>query len=592
KITGLPSNLTSAQLASAIRLPSTAQLKIVNKNNNGAAAIEPVTSGYKIQVTAENGNKGYYSLEFGADTIAHEKYTDYKTTINTLFNRIWELYGKSEIRINGSSNPISGSVLNLHDANVWLYFDSIKPQVIKDKYLGQILIDGDIAVVDSNIRLVQYYNGSVLISQSSSFQPLTVYSAENITGSSMSLGLYTIYGSSLLDTFNDNVRSFVLKKGYMATFAMNEDGTGYSKVYIACDSDLVIKKLPAGLYAQTSFIRVFPWRWVTKKGWCGGSKNAAEGLHCSWQYDWDNVSTSTNNVEYIPMRHNRWWNSYDNINNKKNSTHALGFNEPDKSDQANMSLADMMAAWPNLMKSGLRLGSPCPSDGGLNLLYSFIDSCDKVNFRVDFVAMHYYLGGQTAQQFYNRLKAIHDRTKRPLWITEWNNGANWTDASSGKPTYEQQAEKISQFTYMLDTTSFVERYSIYEWVEDTRQMYYSNSMIPTPAGKVYRDVVSPIAYHPAIAYSPDYIPLSSPSTGIETIAENEKDLIVYPNPAIDYIHIQGINDAKANDVSIYNIMGEKIISGDSDKPLNVSHIFDGMYILKVKGYKSKQFLKK
>ena len=34
----------------------------------------------------------------------------------------------------------------------------------------------------------------------------------------------------------------------------------------------------------------------------------------------------------------RYDNAYANINNKQNSTHALGFNEPDKADQANMTV--------------------------------------------------------------------------------------------------------------------------------------------------------------------------------------------------------------------------------------------------------------
>lgn len=109
-----------------------------------------------------------------------------------------------------------------------------------------------------------------------------------------------------------------------------------------------------------------------------------------WSYDWNTVETSSPNVEYVPMRHNRYWNAYANINNKQDSTHVLGFNEPNSSSQANMTVAQAIAEWPNLMASGLRLGSPAPTDGGLSWLYDFIDQADALNYRVDFVAVHFY----------------------------------------------------------------------------------------------------------------------------------------------------------------------------------------------------------
>lgn len=91
-----------------------------------------------------------------------------------------------------------------------------------------------------------------------------------------------------------------------------------------------------------------------------------------------------------------------------------------------------------MMESGLRLGTPAIADN-LNWLYSFLDECKKRNYRVDYVAVHAYWGGSggaqvvtdgngniSPEKWYQKLKAIHDRTGLPIWITEWNNGANWT----------------------------------------------------------------------------------------------------------------------------------------------------------------------
>jgi hypothetical protein len=540
KITELPLNTMVVQLKSALTLPLNATLRILNASNIQLASDSIIKDGYKLEVTAENGTKGFYILYLGSDTIDTETYTDYKTIIAGLTNKIWDLYGRTEIKITKAENPLSGSIINLNGEDIWLYFDSIKPQDLSDKYLAHIRVNGSAAVNLSNIRLVRYTNGSVIISQPSGYKPLTIYSRDSLAGASMELGSYTYNRAAELGVFNDSIRSFRLKRGYMATFAMNELGTGYSKVYIAQDSDLVINTLPAGLYDKVSFVRVIPWRWVTKKGWCGtgdsGPLMAVEALNGTWRYNWDNGSFSTNNIEYVPIRQNGGWPPYENIDNKQNSTHALGFNEPDRPDQANMTVAQMIAAWPNLLKSGLRLGSPAPSDGGLNLLYQFLDSCDKINYRVDFVAMHWYLGCQSARQFYDRLKIVHDRTKRPIWITEWNNGANWTTGCSD-PTYEEQAFKIGQFLYMLDTTSFVERYAIYNWVEDVRFMFYNQTNILTPAGKVYRDKVSPKAYNPAkafsIAYKPQPLAVINPRPVDNSLSVRLDTILRWDNPNVE-----------------------------------------------------------
>lgn len=62
----------------------------------------------------------------------------------------------------------------------------------------------------------------------------------------------------------------------MATFAQHPDGSGASQVFIAQDSDLEIAVLPASLDREISFIRVFPWRWVGKKGSCDVAPDALD----------------------------------------------------------------------------------------------------------------------------------------------------------------------------------------------------------------------------------------------------------------------------------------------------------------------------
>jgi hypothetical protein len=245
--------------------------------------------------------------------------TSVADTLHALRDEILTLGGSSVITITAGQNALEGSLLNLASDDDWIYFPNISPAVFTAQYLPQIMVNGVAAAADQNIRVDQYLQGTLVISRGAAYQPLQVYSGGQESGNSMSLGQYTYYRAADLGNMNDAIKSFRLKKGYMATFAKDELGTGYSRVYVADQADIVIDSLPKGLYNEVSFVRVIPWRWVTKKGWTSNRADA-QALNCSWQYDWDNVDTSSAGIEYIPMRHNRYWDSFDNINNKKKST--------------------------------------------------------------------------------------------------------------------------------------------------------------------------------------------------------------------------------------------------------------------------------
>ena len=161
----------------------------------------------------------------------------------------------------------------------------------------------------------------------------------------------------------------------------------------------------------------------------------------------------------------------------------------------------MLLYWPKMLESGMRLGSPAMASD-LNLLYNFIDKCDELNYRVDFVAMHDY-GQGTALQFYNKCKTIHDRTGRPIWIKEFNWGGTWT---TGTPTYAQISARIAEIIEKYDTEGIIERYSIFNFDEvvnrtggvQNRAVFVTPAMPNytfTPLGIVYRDNVSPMAFN-------------------------------------------------------------------------------------------------
>ncbi len=466
------------------------------------------------------------------------------TIVNVASNKTVSSYSDSEVTISSKADlhitaayaktALVNSTVRLQTVDSWLFFDNVKPQTVIDSLLKYVYVGENLALNKNNARVAIYKNGAVVMAHPSGFQPLTVYSDKSFKGDSAKYNISTYYKS--LGTMDNNISSFKLKRGYMATLANNADGSGYSRVFIADKADLVIDSINYLLNNTISFIRVFEWEFISKKGKAGWNPN---DLDATTYYDWNIGGGSSENVEYAAIRQNGGWPGWDAINNKQGITHLLGFNEPDRPDQSNMLMATIKAQWPSFMNSGLRVGSPAwssawtgLSDGGN--LFDFVDWCDANGHRLDFVALHCYWGGKSPQSWYNDLKYIHERTGRPLWITEWNNGANWTtewwpdaDRTYTTANAAKQLNDMKGILQVMDTASFIERYFIYDWVQDCRAMVLSSGL--TEAGKYYKANKSQIAFNSAKqvvpTYTFDYNPTltASYSTSVASITVNDKN---------------------------------------------------------------------
>lgn len=398
------------------------------------------------------------------------------------------------------------ALVYLEGEEAWLYLDNVRPMTAVGTYYPYLRMKDSSRLSNRiNCRAEIYRHGTVVIPQASTYQPLEMFTETNYGGESQKFGTFTIHNR--LEKFQSAFRSFKLKKGYMATMAVNSDGTGYSKVFIADRSDIEVPALSEDLDQGISFIRVMPWRWPSKKGWAGNSQSDVEMVQATWHNDWNAVGLDSYlNSEYVPMRHNGGWPSFSTIKERRYATHVLGFNEPNQTESgggSDMSVDECIAQWPDLLATGLRVGSPAPTDGGRAWILEFIKKCDALNYRVDFIALHFYRGGQSAENFYNFCKDIHDQTGRPIWITEFNNGANWTSEYWPSDWQAQQTEQLRDmkaFFDMLDNAPFVERHSVYNWVEDKRAMILNGAL--TPAGEMMRDYKAAMAYNPAYAFEP------------------------------------------------------------------------------------------
>ncbi len=401
------------------------------------------------------------------------------------------LEGETLLTLKDDKAPIVRGEIDFLSDDAWVSFPELRPSVVNERFLQFFKVRGEPANVGGNIRLAANVGGTLVIPHGPKYKALRIYEHVAFGGESRDCTPYVYNRPKQLGPFNDGIASFVLKKGYMATFAENANGSGASQVFIARDEDLRVPQLPGELAGKVSFIRVFPWRWTAKKG-NGGKPAIAEMLGGHWRYDWSAGGESTLDIEYVPMRHNRKWDSFSKINSKKNVTHLLGFNEPMQKDQSNMTMDQCLDMWPKLLASGLRLGSPCPTDGQVEWLYEFIDKADARGLRVDFVAVHYYKANWSPDKLIGWLKKIHERTGRPIWLTEFNNGAGWS--KNHDPSMKANGKRIEAFCEAMEKADFIERYAIFNLGDKKHNRQVIMDGEPTYTGELYRDVESTEAH--------------------------------------------------------------------------------------------------
>ncbi len=449
-------------------------------------------------------------------TAVTDKYGNKTRYAIFLKDQTLELTEAVDFHLMQEATPLTNSTINLAHENAWLIFDNTLPSVVVNTYLASIKVNGQKAVAGTNVHVGMYLNGAIVMPQNSSTIPFTGYSGELYAGEATNLKL----GANELGKASNSFRSFILKRGYMAVLASGSNGSGYSRVYVADHQDIKVSVLPQALNQRVSSVHIKKWNYVSKKGWCSDKSSTAailtdsKAVRATWYYTWSADRYSTYDMEYIPIKQHLYWPSQSQITGQTASTHVLGYNEPEHAEQhtsSKCSCGGVISPWtsctktPDLQETGMRIGSPSPTDA--SWLTQYIGHCNDMAYRCDFVVMHCYWGtneAANAAAWYNQLKTIYNNTKRPIWITEWNNGASWT-TESWPSSYGDKLEKnraaIKEILNVLDTCRFVERYSIYNWDSYYRAMIADDGWV-TPAGQVYRDNKSTFAYNADVQFTP------------------------------------------------------------------------------------------
>lgn len=184
------------------------------------------------------------------------------------------------------------------------------------------------------------------------------------------------------------------------------------------------------------------------------------GSGVSWFYNWGpniteavNSATSSNKIDFFPMA----WNGNFNANAIRSykllhpeCEYILAYNEPNLTDQANMTPKQAAANWPALKalatELNLKIVSPAMNYGTLSgygdpivwldEFFTLIPSTD-----VDVIAVHCYMANASSLAWYlNRFKKYN----KPVWLTEFC-------------AWENSIKSVTdQMKYMSDAVNYLE----------------------------------------------------------------------------------------------------------------------------------------
>lgn len=225
-----------------------------------------------------------------------------------------------------------------------------------------------------------------------------------------------------------------------------------------------------------------------------------ESLNVAWYYTWKPLPINGVAADkFVPMiwggAKERISRQFSRFQSDKKLPVLLGFNEPNKKDQSNMSVNQAIRLWPKLAQLTERLGSPAPAGVLTSWFDRFYRIAKQKKLKLDFMAVHWY-GPPDAKKFLAKIDRVYQKYRLPIWITEFA-VADWK--AKNKPGTNQFSDtQVLAFMRTvlpeLEKRDYVERYAwfgagkhslTHEQVRTSR-LFEKNGDL-TPLGKFYAD---------------------------------------------------------------------------------------------------------
>lgn len=290
------------------------------------------------------------------------------------------------------------------------------------------------------------------------------------TNSELNVASYSIYRSTVSGSYGAPLATNITAGEYFDDTVTN--GTPYYYVVTAADAD----GGESGFSNEDSGIPMAYPIYSMKKGVGNSSKykhlqkQRVEGLHASWYYAWsmDRNFKMNANIEFVPMRHNKWWPDMAELAGCGTFSHLLTYNEPDHGAANQPTVQEALDFWPEFESAattyGCEISSPACSgvygnDG--QWVTNFMTQAVAGGLQVDFMAYHRYPNPNgLANAIRSDCDTLWATYGKPIWVTEFN-GADW--AGSGSWSMVDTYTTMIELLYYFESTSYVERYAVFPW---------------------------------------------------------------------------------------------------------------------------------
>jgi hypothetical protein len=225
-----------------------------------------------------------------------------------------------------------------------------------------------------------------------------------------------------------------------------------------------------------------------------------EALNGYWNYNWGayRIDAQPMDMEFTPMIWGPWFVPefiQDHVLPQIQSRRAkrlLGFNEPDKQNQANMSVDQAIDFWPQLEETDLSLVSPSCVDPLGAWMEEFMSRVVELCYRVDWIGVHWY-GGPNVNSFKTKMQAVYEKYGKPILITEFA-PADWsaTTVQNNRHSAETVLNFAKEAIPWLEEQPWVMGYAWFSFEidrpEGTSSALFNLDGTLTPLGQYYASV--------------------------------------------------------------------------------------------------------
>ena len=223
------------------------------------------------------------------------------------------------------------------------------------------------------------------------------------------------------------------------------------------------------------------------------SWSTSDGFSGKWSFCNDDAQTPSpsdtaraNGMEFVPM----FWSSVpdpasldaDTIANMQAASHVMGFNEPERTDQANLSPFEAATKWEDVVAIAnnydLKIVGPCLTKDAFAWYDEWLTECDTlypgVGCHHDAVCIHMYMQpapcdtsksweciGSESNPYhakYHLDRWYNDYGNKPIWVTEYG-CYPWTATGCDAQKHEAIMDQMTSLFESPEYTDKIERYN-------------------------------------------------------------------------------------------------------------------------------------